>query len=112
MIVHHFPRPCPPVGWPNLVIHARGRGIEYAEHEAPLSNKCVLLQAGRLQELMSRAPLIGLLSLWLVAGCSEPSGPLAPGEAALEFFPMVEGARWLYSVDLDPPSRRAFPRAH
>lgn len=41
MIVHHFPRPCPPAGWPNLVIHARGRGIEYAEHEAPLSIKCV-----------------------------------------------------------------------
>ncbi len=49
---------------------------------------------------MSRPPLIGLLSLWLVAGCSEPSGPFAPGEAALEFFPMVEGARWLYRVDL------------
>lgn len=42
MIVRHFPRPCPPAGWPNLVIHARGRGIEYAEHEAPLSIKCVL----------------------------------------------------------------------
>ena len=41
MIVHHFPRPCPPTGWPNLVIHARGRGIEYAEHDAPLSIKCV-----------------------------------------------------------------------
>ena len=42
MILHHFPRPCPPAGWPNLVIHARGSGIEYAEHEAPLSIKCVL----------------------------------------------------------------------
>lgn len=42
MIVHHFPRPCPPAGWPNLVIHASGRGIEYAEHEAPLSIKCVV----------------------------------------------------------------------
>ena len=42
MIVHHFPRPCPPAGWPNLVIHSRGSGIEYAEHEAPLSIKCVL----------------------------------------------------------------------
>lgn len=42
MIVRHFPRPCPPVGWLNLVIHARGRGVEYAEHEAPLSIKCVV----------------------------------------------------------------------
>lgn len=41
MIVRHFPRPCPPAGWPNLVIHARGRGVEYSEHEAPLSIKCV-----------------------------------------------------------------------
>lgn len=42
MIVRHFPRPCPPAGWPNLVIHAAGRGVEYAEHEAPLSIKYVL----------------------------------------------------------------------
>ena len=42
MIVSHFPRPCPPEGWPSLVIHATGRGIEYDEHEAPLSIKCVL----------------------------------------------------------------------
>ena len=41
MIVNHFPRPCPPVGWPNLVIHARSREVDYAEHEAPLSIKCV-----------------------------------------------------------------------
>lgn len=41
MIVRHFPRPCPPAGWPNLVIHARGRGVEYSEHGAPLSIKCV-----------------------------------------------------------------------
>lgn len=42
MIVRYFPRPCPPAGWPNLVVHARGRGVEYTEHEAPLSIKCVL----------------------------------------------------------------------
>ena len=42
MIPRHFPKTCPPPGWPNLVIHARGRGIEYTEHQAPLSIKCVL----------------------------------------------------------------------
>jgi AraC family transcriptional regulator len=41
MIINHFPRPCPPMGWPNLVIHARGREVDYTEHEAPLSIKCV-----------------------------------------------------------------------
>ena len=41
MILRHFPKPCPPPGWPNLVIHARGRAIEYPEHAGPLSLKCV-----------------------------------------------------------------------
>lgn len=42
MILRHFPDHCPPEGWPNLVLNAVGREVEYAEHPGPLSVKCVL----------------------------------------------------------------------
>ena len=42
MILRHFPKTCPPPGWPNLVIHARGREVDYPEHAGPLSLKCVI----------------------------------------------------------------------
>jgi len=41
MILRHFPENCPPPGWPNLVIHARAREVDYSEHSGPLSLKCV-----------------------------------------------------------------------
>jgi AraC family transcriptional regulator len=41
MILRHFPKTCPPPGWPNLLIHARGRQVDYPEHPGPLSLKCV-----------------------------------------------------------------------
>ncbi len=40
MILRHFPRPCPLPGWPNMIIAAAGREVEYAEHSGPLSIKC------------------------------------------------------------------------
>ena len=42
MILRHFPKTCPPPGWPNLIIHARGREVDYPEHAGPLSLKCVI----------------------------------------------------------------------
>ena len=42
MILRHFPDHCPPEGWPNLVLNAVGREVEYAKHPGPLSVKCVL----------------------------------------------------------------------
>lgn len=42
MILRHFPHRCPPAGWPNLILNAVGRDVEYAEHPGPLSVKCVL----------------------------------------------------------------------
>ena len=41
MILTYFPKTCPPPGWPNLVIHARSREIDYPEHAGPLSLKSV-----------------------------------------------------------------------
>jgi len=32
--------PCPVYRWPNMIIHARGSGVEYPEHLGPLSIKC------------------------------------------------------------------------
>lgn len=41
MILRDFPRPCPLPGWPNMIIAAAGREVEYSEHSGPLSVKCV-----------------------------------------------------------------------
>ena len=42
MILRHFPDRCPPEGWPNLILNAVGREVEYDEHPGPLSVKCVI----------------------------------------------------------------------
>lgn len=42
VILRRFPDRCPPPGWPSLILHAASRDIEYSEHAAPLSVKCVL----------------------------------------------------------------------
>ena len=50
MILRHFPdhtrpdfnldAPCPVYGWPNMIIHAVGRNVDYPEHDGTLSIKC------------------------------------------------------------------------
>lgn len=41
MIFDRFPPTCPPPGWPNTIIDARGTNVAYPDHAGPLSIKCV-----------------------------------------------------------------------
>ncbi|MFQ5525003.1 MAG: helix-turn-helix domain-containing protein [Thermoanaerobaculia bacterium] len=106
MIVHHFPRPCPPAGWPNLVIHARGKAIEYRAHEAPLSIKCVF-QGQEVHEVGGVAYVVDENSYLLLnhgQRYSSRIGPEQETETFSIFFERKFTQRALHSW-LDSPDR-------
>lgn len=106
MIVRYFPRPCPPAGWPNLVIHASGRGIEYTEHEAPLSIKCVL-RGREMHEVRGIPYAVDEETYLLLNHGQRYSSHIAPGQDAetLSVFFQQEFAEEALRSLVEPPDR-------